>query len=107
MALRQWGINVNLAPVADVGRTGSFLMAQERSFGTNPVTVGADVVAFVAGLQDGGVAATLKHFPGLGAAVTNTDLFTGFKVAVKTLTEAVTSADTLIRSLRLRHGSAP
>ncbi len=74
VALRQWGINVNLAPVADVGRTGSFLMAQERSFGTNPVTVGADVVAFVAGLQDGGVAATLKHFPGLGAAVTNTDL---------------------------------
>ncbi|MEO8692441.1 MAG: glycoside hydrolase family 3 N-terminal domain-containing protein [Acidimicrobiales bacterium] len=73
-ALRQWGINVNLAPVADVGRTGSFLMAQARSFGTDPAAVGADVVAFVTGLRDGGVAATLKHFPGLGAAVTNTDL---------------------------------
>jgi beta-N-acetylhexosaminidase len=49
-------------------------MAQERSFGTDPAAVAADVVAFVTGLHDGGVAATLKHFPGLGAAVTNTDL---------------------------------
>lgn len=72
--LRQWGINVNLAPVADVARIGSFEAAQERSFGGDPAAVAADVVAFVNGLRDGGVAATLKHFPGLGSAVTNTDV---------------------------------
>jgi beta-N-acetylhexosaminidase len=73
-ALRQWGINVDLAPVADVVRTGSFEAAQERSFGTDPAAVAAAVVTFIGGLHDGRVAATLKHFPGLGAAITNTDL---------------------------------
>ena len=73
LALLPWGVNVNLAPVADIGRTGSFEAAQQRSFGTDPTIVGADVVAFVRGLHDGGVGATLKHFPGLGAATTNTD----------------------------------
>ncbi|HUP71968.1 MAG TPA: glycoside hydrolase family 3 N-terminal domain-containing protein [Acidimicrobiales bacterium] len=73
-ALRQWGINVDLAPVADIGRSGSFLAAQQRSFGTDPTAVAADVVAFVRGLHDGRVAATLKHFPGLGAATINTDV---------------------------------
>lgn len=73
-ALRQWGINVDLAPVADVARAGSFEAAQERSFGTEPAAVAAAVVTFIGGLHDGGVAATLKHFPGLGAAITNTDL---------------------------------
>ena len=74
VTLRQWGVNVNLAPVADVAWTGSFEESQARSFGTDPTAVGADVVAFVRGLHDGGVAATLKHFPGLGAATTNTDV---------------------------------
>ena len=73
-ALRQWGINVDLAPVADVARSGSFEAAQERSFGSDPTAVAADVVTFIGGLHVGGVAATLKHFPGLGAAITNTDL---------------------------------
>ena len=76
IALRQWGINVDFAPVADLGRSGSFLAAQQRSFGTDPTAVSAGVVAFVRGLHDGRVAATLKHFPGLGAATTNTDLAT-------------------------------
>jgi beta-N-acetylhexosaminidase len=72
-ALRLWGINVDLAPVADTARSGSFLAAEQRSFGTDPTAVAAGVVAFVSGLQDGRVAATLKHFPGLGAATINTD----------------------------------
>ena len=40
----------------------------DRSFGADPATVGGLVAAEVAGLHDGGVAATLKHFPGLGGA---------------------------------------
>jgi beta-N-acetylhexosaminidase len=72
--LREWGVNVDLAPVADVGRPGSFMAAQLRTFGGDPRVVAEDVVAFVNGLHDQGVRATLKHFPGLGAATTNTDL---------------------------------
>lgn len=72
--LREWGVNVDLAPVADVGRPGSFLSAQQRTFGSDPRAVADHVVAFVQGLHDGRVKATLKHFPGLGAATTNTDL---------------------------------
>ena len=72
--LLAWGADVDLAPVADIARAGSFEESQRRSFGTDPAVVGDDVAAFVDGLHDGGIAATLKHFPGLGAAVTNTDV---------------------------------
>ncbi|MHB8243138.1 MAG: glycoside hydrolase family 3 N-terminal domain-containing protein [Solirubrobacteraceae bacterium] len=71
-ALRSIGVNVDLAPVADVKRVaGSFLGT--RSFGTNSVTVGARACAFAEGLASEGVAFTLKHFPGLGRASTSTD----------------------------------
>ncbi len=72
-ALRATGVNVDLAPVADVPRAGSFMAAAARTFGTTPATVGAAVVAFVRGLADARVAATAKHFPGIGTATLNTD----------------------------------
>jgi beta-N-acetylhexosaminidase len=70
--LRSIGVNVDLAPVADVERTpGSFLGT--RSFGAAPALVSARACAFARGLAAQGVAYTLKHFPGLGRAVTSTD----------------------------------
>jgi len=69
--LRAAGINVNLAPVADVPRAGSVMAS--RSFAGGPRGVAARTRASVRGLRDGGVAATAKHFPGLGAATVNTD----------------------------------
>lgn len=70
--LRRAGVDVDLAPVADVTRVrGSFLGT--RSFGGDPGVVAQRACAFAAGLRSGGVAATLKHFPGLGRAVGNTD----------------------------------
>jgi beta-N-acetylhexosaminidase len=71
--LLTWGINVDLAPVADVARSGSFEDRQHRSFSHDPQVAAADVSAFVKGLRDGGVAATLKHFPGLGSVQKTTD----------------------------------
>jgi beta-N-acetylhexosaminidase len=68
-----WGINVDLAPVADVVRPGSFEQRQHRSFSGDPAVAAAAVAAFVDGLRTGGSAATLKHFPGLGASSGNTD----------------------------------
>ena len=71
--LRALGINVNLAPVADVARPGSALQREERTYGQEPAAVAALADAFAAGIEDAGVVATLKHFPGFGAAATNTD----------------------------------
>jgi beta-N-acetylhexosaminidase len=68
------GINVNLAPVLDVYRKpGDFIDAFQRSYGTNPHVVAALGSAFVAAQQRVGVAATVKHFPGLGAAESRQD----------------------------------
>ena len=73
-ALESLGVDVDLAPVADVpGVPGSFVAAQRRGFSTIPTRAAKSVTAFSAGLLDGGVAATLKHFPGLGLATTSTD----------------------------------
>jgi beta-N-acetylhexosaminidase len=70
--LRSVGINVDLAPVADVEATsGSFL--GPRSFGSTPALVATRACAFARGLASAGVAYTLKHFPGLGLATVSTD----------------------------------
>ncbi len=71
--LRGVGINVDLAPVLDVARPGGTIADTDRSFGSTAAEVEATAVPFAAGLQGGGVAATAKHFPGLGAAAGNTD----------------------------------
>jgi len=73
--LRSAGINVDLAPVADLSRPGGFERATERSFGATPGTAGPLSAAFATGLQAGGVAATLKHFPGLGSVTQDQDLY--------------------------------
>jgi beta-N-acetylhexosaminidase len=69
--LRAVGVNVTLAPVADVGRPGSALAA--RTFPGGPRQVSSSVAAAVRAYRTGGVGATAKHFPGLGAATSNTD----------------------------------
>ncbi|HYC81169.1 MAG TPA: glycoside hydrolase family 3 N-terminal domain-containing protein [Solirubrobacterales bacterium] len=71
--LRDVGANVDLAPVLDVARPGGVIAATERAFGTNPRQVATTAVPFARGLEAGGVVATAKHFPGLGAATENTD----------------------------------
>ncbi|CAM5701334.1 glycoside hydrolase family 3 N-terminal domain-containing protein [Kitasatospora aureofaciens] len=70
------GLNVNLAPVLDVYDTpDNFIDHFERSYGQDPTRVGELGSAFLAAQQSQGVAATAKHFPGLGAAARdeNTD----------------------------------
>jgi beta-N-acetylhexosaminidase len=61
--------NVNLAPVLDVYRQpGDFIDEYQRSYGSDTHTVSPLGAAFVSAQQRAGVAATAKHFPGLGAA---------------------------------------
>jgi len=71
--LRELGINVDLAPVLDVGRPGGVIAETQRSFGATAAKVEATAIPFAKALQAGGVAATGKHFPGFGAATENTD----------------------------------
>lgn len=72
--LRRAGVNVDLAPVLDVGRRGSAIRAQRRSFGSSPGRVIDTAIPFAAALQRRGIVATGKHFPGLGTAPRDTDL---------------------------------
>jgi beta-N-acetylhexosaminidase len=71
--LSDLGINVDLAPVLDVGRAGGVIAETERSFGSTAARVSTTAVQFAKALQAGGVAAAGKHFPGFGAARENTD----------------------------------
>ena len=66
------GLNVNLAPVLDVFAVpGNFIDSAQRSYSSDPAVVGAAGASFITAQQQGGVAATAKHFPGLGTASKN------------------------------------
>ena len=68
-ALHAAGVNLDLAPVADVPRSQSnFIEAAHRAFATNRYSVATDAAAFSRGLEAGRVEPVLKHFPGVGRA---------------------------------------
>jgi len=86
-ALEGLGINLDLAPVADVpGSTQSFMYQQGRTFSFSAETTSVLADAFASGLESTGVVPSMKHFPGIGLATRNTD------ASVVTITA---SADTL------------
>ena len=68
IGLRSAGLGLDLAPVADVRTNPHDNVIGDRSFGSNSGYVAPMVAAAVQGLHDGGVGATLKHFPGLGGS---------------------------------------
>jgi beta-N-acetylhexosaminidase len=65
-AARALGVHQVFAPVADVNVNPDNPVINVRSYGEDPADVSRFVAAAVKGLQDGGVLATLKHFPGHG-----------------------------------------
>lgn len=71
--LREYGVNVDLAPVVDLGLPGSFMTAQHRTISSNPARVAGIASVFAAGLAQTLVMPVAKHFPGLGSASSNTD----------------------------------
>ncbi|NWL13427.1 beta-N-acetylhexosaminidase [Paenarthrobacter nitroguajacolicus] len=74
------GINVNLAPVLDTVTSPQFAPSNapighfQREYGYDPANVSLLGNAFADGMQDAGVAPVVKHFPGLGRVVPNTDV---------------------------------
>jgi beta-N-acetylhexosaminidase len=68
------GINCDLAPVADVpASTSSFMYEDGRTWSFDATTTARLSVAFARGLRDSAVVPVMKHFPGLGFALSNTD----------------------------------
>jgi beta-N-acetylhexosaminidase len=73
-ALKSLGIDVDLAPVADVpASTSSFLYLQGRTWSFSASRTAALSDAFATGLESGAEIPAMKHFPGLGYATANTD----------------------------------
>lgn len=62
------GINMNLAPVLDVSPAGLGLFMERRSLGGEPEQVARLGALLITAMQENGLAACAKHFPGLGAA---------------------------------------
>jgi beta-N-acetylhexosaminidase len=63
---KRMGIQVNYAPVVDVNNNPDNPVINDRSFGENPKRVAELGIQYMKGLQDNGVLATAKHFPGHG-----------------------------------------
>ncbi len=71
---RALGIHVAFAPVLDVNNNPRNPVISARSFGENPQLVAAKGRAFIRGIQDNGMLATAKHFPGHGDTEQNSHL---------------------------------
>ena len=64
--LLRLGITINFAPVADVNNNAQNPVINYRSFGENPQKVAVKSYQYMKGMQDNGVLACAKHFPGHG-----------------------------------------
>jgi beta-N-acetylhexosaminidase len=92
-ALARLGINLDLAPVADVvssslGSRNPPIGRYDREYGHTPDRVSGRVATVVAALREAGVGPTVKHFPGLGRVLVNTDTGTGATDSVMTSTDS-------------------
>jgi len=89
--LAEVGINLNLAPVVDlnVNRRNPAIGALDRAFSADPAVVANDAAIEIQAHRQKRIRTTLKHFPGLGSATSNTD----FGVADVTKTWSQTELD--------------
>jgi len=82
-ALAQAGVDMNLAPVADIvtspqtAKSNPPIGQLDREYGYDVPTVVAGAGAFAQGMRNAGVMPTFKHFPGLGHVARNTDTSSG------------------------------
>lgn len=69
--MTKYGFNLNFAPVADVKSVEDSVIG-DRAYGEDPALVGSMVASAVLGLENNGVSACLKHFPGIGSTTEDT-----------------------------------
>src|ERR1051325_7372639 len=82
------GIHINLAPVADVNNNALNPVISNRSFGESKRAVTENAIAYMQGLQDNGIMACGKHFPGHGN--TNIDSHKALPMLNQTYKQMVT-----------------
>jgi beta-N-acetylhexosaminidase len=87
------GVTLDLAPVADtvpasVGTKNPPIGAFHREYGSDPAAVARDITTVVTAAQGNGLLVTLKHFPGLGRVLANTDTSTAAVDSTTTITDA-------------------
>ncbi len=63
---KRMGIHLNFAPVVDINNNPNNPVINSRSFGDQPENVSRKAIMYMNGLQDAGIIATAKHFPGHG-----------------------------------------
>jgi beta-N-acetylhexosaminidase len=109
--LAEVGVNLNLAPVADVNTNPLNPVIGIRSFGPDGELVARHVAASVRGLQAAGVAACAKHFPGHGDTAQDSHhelpvvdsvedaALVPFRAAVEAGVQSIMTAHILVRSL--------
>jgi beta-N-acetylhexosaminidase len=91
--LRSAGLTMNLAPVMDTVPSRQFAPRNApigffaREYGFTPQTVSAHGGAFAAGMRSAGIAPVIKHFPGLGRVILNTDTSRNVKDTATTRTD--------------------
>lgn len=72
--LKRYGFDIDFAPVADVNTNPENIIIGTRAFSDDPQHAAPLVAAYVRGLQESGVTACLKHFPGHGDTLADTHL---------------------------------
>ncbi|HDR68067.1 MAG TPA: glycoside hydrolase family 3, partial [Bacteroidaceae bacterium] len=72
--MKQLGIHMNFAPVADINNNPENPVINSRSFGDNRYNVAEKVIAYFSGMQNNGLLVTAKHFPGHGDTDTDSHL---------------------------------
>ena len=80
--LKEYGLDIDFAPVADVNTNPNNPVIGSRAFGSDPAVASGMVRQVIRGLHDSGTAGCLKHFPGHGD--TGTDTHTGYAETKKT-----------------------
>ena len=83
--MTSYGFNLNFAPLADIRYEGDNAALGDRAFGSDAAAVAGMVTAAMNGLEDNGVTACVKHFPGVGDA--SEDTHNGLAVVDKSLDE--------------------
>ncbi len=86
--LRNYGLDLDFAPVADVNTNPRNPVIGDRAFGSKPEIAAQMVAAYLNGLHSQGIAGCIKHFPGHGD--TSTDTHTGYAETLKTWDELKT-----------------
>ncbi len=97
----------HLAPVLDVFyKSGNFIDQFQRSYSSDPTAVSECGQAFITAQQATGVAATAKHFPGLGSAAKNQNTDSGPVTLTVSLTKLHTIDEVPVPGRRRRRGQA-